>query len=165
MEKGGNYGWNVKEGDECFNAADEFAEVANCPQVDAFGNKLIDPVIQVNNWLNPEGGRPTTIIAGEVYRGNEIPGFQGKYIFGTFSQTPTTANGELFIANPAGSGEWSYQEIELASHPGDIGYYLKGFGKDMVYYQFWSVIMFIEFLTLESVFKVAIANARLCQFG
>src|SRR5215204_4497800 len=87
VEKGGNYGWNVKEGDECFNAANEFLEVANCPQVDAFGNKLIDPVIQVNNWLNPEGGRATTIIAGQVYRGNDIPGFQGKYIFGTFSQT------------------------------------------------------------------------------
>jgi glucose/arabinose dehydrogenase len=131
VEKGGNYGWNVKEGDECFNAANEFLEVANCPNVDAFGNRLIDPVIQVNNWLNPEGGRATTIIAGEVYRGNSIPGFQGKYIFGTFSQTPTTANGELFIANPAGSNEWAYQEIELASHPGDIGYYLKGFGKDL----------------------------------
>lgn len=132
VEKGGNYGWNVKEGRECFNAANEFAEVEDCPQVDIWGNKLVDPVIQVNNWLNPEGGRATTIIAGEVYRGNSIPGLQGKYIFGTFSQTPTTANGELFIANPAGPNQWSYQELELASHPGDIGYYLKGFGKDLL---------------------------------
>ena len=131
VEKGGNYGWNVKEGDECFNAANEFLEVANCPYVDVFGNRLIDPVIQVNNWLNPEGGRATTIMAGQVYRGNDIPGFQGKYIFGTFSQTPTTPNGELFISNPAGSNEWSYQELELASHPGDIGFYLKGFGQDL----------------------------------
>ena len=56
VEKGGNYGWNVKEGDECFNAANEFLEVPSCPDVDIFGNRLIDPVIQVNNWLNPEGG-------------------------------------------------------------------------------------------------------------
>ena len=131
VEKGGNYGWNVKEGNECFNAANEFAEVEDCPNVDPLGNRLIDPVIQVNNWLNPEGGRATTIIAGEVYRGNTIPGFQGKYIFGTFSQTPTAANGELFIATPGGPGLWNYQEIELASHPNDIGYYLKGFGKDL----------------------------------
>ena len=130
VEKGGNYGWNVKEGDECFNAANEFLEVEDCPNVDPMGNRLIDPVIQVNNWLNPEGGRATTIIAGEVYRGHEIPSFNGKYIFGTFSQTPTTANGELFIAQPAGSGMWNYQEINLASHPNDIGYYLKGFGRD-----------------------------------
>jgi glucose/arabinose dehydrogenase len=131
VEKGGNYGWNIKEGNECFNAANEFAEVEDCPNVDPLGNRLIDPVIQVNNWLNPEGGRATTIIAGEVYRGNTIPGFQGKYIFGTFSQTPTAANGELFIATPGGPGLWNYQEIELASHPNDIGYYLKGFGKDL----------------------------------
>jgi glucose/arabinose dehydrogenase len=132
VEKGGNYGWNVKEGDECFNAANEFLEVEDCPSVDPMGNRLIDPVIQVNNWLNPEGGRATTIIAGEVYRGNSIPGFHGKYIFGTFSQTPTSANGELFIATPGGSGSmWNYQELELASHPNDIGYYLKGFGKDL----------------------------------
>jgi hypothetical protein len=98
--------------------------------MDNLGNRLIDPVIQVNNWLNPEGGRATTVIGGNVYRGNAIPGFMGKYIFGTFSQTPTTANGELFIANPAGEGLWPFQEINLQSHPGDIGYYLKGFGQD-----------------------------------
>ena len=132
VQKGGNYGWNVKEGTECFNAANEFLKVANCPDVDAFGNRLIDPVIQLKNWRNPDGGgRATTIVAGEVYRGNDIPGFQGKYIFGTFSQTPTTPNGELFIANPGGPGLWGYQEIELASHPGDVGYYLRGFGKDL----------------------------------
>jgi len=132
VEKGGNYGWNVKEGTECFNASNEFAEIQNCPGVDAFGNRLIDPVIQVKNWLNPEGGgRATTIIGGNVYRGNDLHGLEGKYIFGTFSQTPTTPNGELFIANPHGPGLWDYEEINIASHPGDIGYYLKGFGQDL----------------------------------
>lgn len=131
VEKGGNYGWNVKEGDECFNAANEFAEVPSCPGIDVFGNRLIDPVIQVKNWLNPEGGgRATTIIAGQVYRGNDLHGLQGKYIFGTFSQTPSTADGELFVANPHGQSLWDFEEIELASHPGDVGYYLKGFGED-----------------------------------
>ena len=128
--KGGNYGWNVKEGTECFNAAHNLEEVATCPNKDILGNKLIDPIIQVNNWLNPEGGRATTVIGGNVYRGTAIPGLDGKYIFGTFSQTPTAANGELFVARPAGKGFWPYQEINLASHPGDIGYYLKGFGQD-----------------------------------
>jgi len=130
IEKGGNYGWNVKEGFECFNAAHDLEEVEDCPTVDNFGNKLLDPVISINNWLNPEGGRATTVIGGNVYRGHAIQGFMGKYIFGTFSQTPTTANGELFIANPAGPGPWSFEEINLASHPNDIGYYLKGFGQD-----------------------------------
>ena len=128
--KGGNYGWNVKEGNECFNAAHDLQEVEDCPSVDNFGNKLIDPVIQVNNAANPEGGIATTVIGGNVYRGHAIPGFEGKYIFGTFSQTFTTADGELFMATPAGPGLWPFQEIHLASHPDDIGYFLKGFGQD-----------------------------------
>lgn len=41
-----------------------------------------------------------------------------------------TADGELFVATPSGPGAWNYEEINLASHPGDVGYYLKGFGQD-----------------------------------
>ena len=130
VEKGGNYGWNVKEGTHCFNAANSLTTFPSCPTVDNLGNKLIDPVIELNNWRNPAGGIATTIIGGNIYRGNSIPGFNGKYIFGTFSQTPTEANGELFIANPAGPGLWPFQEISLKSSPNDIGYYLKGFGQD-----------------------------------
>jgi len=130
VKKGGNYGWNVKEGTHCFNAANNRTTFPNCPSVDPLGNKLIDPVIELNNWQNPAGGKATTIIGGNVYRGNDIPGLQGKYIFGTFSQTPTTANGELFMAQPAGPGLWPYQEIMLTSSPNDVGQYLKGFGQD-----------------------------------
>jgi glucose/arabinose dehydrogenase len=131
IKKGFNYGWNVKEGFECFDAANPLAELEDCPDKDNLGNMLIDPVIQINNWQNLEGGRATTVIGGNVYRGHAIPGFHGKYIFGTFSQTPTQANGELFIATPAGMNPWNFDEINLASHPGDIGYYLKGFGQDL----------------------------------
>jgi glucose/arabinose dehydrogenase len=161
VQKGGNYGWNVKEGDECFNAADEFAELEDCPNVDAFGNPLIDPVIQINNWLNPEGGRATTVIGGNVYRGNDIPGFQGKYIFGTFSQTPTTADGELFLANPGGPGLWDFQEIELASHPGDVGYYLKGFGQDLAGEIYLTVSSILgPSGNTGKVFKLVVANKK-----
>jgi glucose/arabinose dehydrogenase len=129
--KGGNYGWNVKEGRECFNAANAFAEVEDCPSVDNLGHPLIDPVIQLNNWLNPEGGIATTIIGGNVYRGTELKSFQGKYIFGIFSHTPTTADGQLFWADPSTGNTWDYHELNLYQHPGDIGYYLKGFGQDL----------------------------------
>lgn len=130
VKKGGNYGWNVKEATHCFNAANNRIELPSCPLFDPSGNRLIDPVIEVNHWQNPRGGKATTVIGGNVYRGNDIRGFEGKYIFGTFSQTPTTANGELFIATPRSSGLWSYEEIMLKSNPNDIGYYLKGFGQD-----------------------------------
>lgn len=132
VKKGGNYGWNVKEGTHCFNAASNMTEFPNCPDTDSFGNPLTDPVIEFKNWRHPDGdGFSTTVIGGHVYRGNSIPGFNGKYIFGSFSQTPTTPNGEIFISNPAGPGLWPFQEISLKSSPDDIGYFLKGFGQDM----------------------------------
>ena len=131
VEKGGNYGWNVKEGTSCFNAASSLQPLADCPDVDVWGTRLSDPVMVVNNFRNPIAPRATTVIGGNVYRGNDIPGFQGKYIFGTFSQTPGTPNAELFIANPAGPGPWPYQELTLVGRPNDIGYYLKGFGQDL----------------------------------
>lgn len=130
VEKGGNYGWNVKEGTHCFDAEDNENILASCPDFDGYGNRLIDPVIEMKNHHNPLGGRTVTIIGGNVYRGNDIPGFQGKYIFGSFSRD-FAPNGEIFIANPAGPGLWSFSEIELENSPNDIGHYLKGFGQDL----------------------------------
>jgi glucose/arabinose dehydrogenase len=130
VTKGGNYGWNVKEGRHCFNAAIDSLVLGSCPLVDNLGNPLIDPVIEVNNAANPAGGRATTIIGGNVYRGKDLKGWDGKYIFGTFSQSPTTADGELFMSQPSGAGVWSYDEIDLKSHPNDVGYFLRGFGQD-----------------------------------
>ncbi len=130
IRKGANYGWNVKEGFSCFNAASSKTPFATCPGVDNFGNPLVDPVIVIDNFNNPAGGRTTAIMGGNVYRGSDIPGFKGKYIFGTFSQSPTTTNGELFIADPRNTGAWSYEEISLKSSPNDIGALLKGMGED-----------------------------------
>ncbi|MFB9864621.1 PQQ-dependent sugar dehydrogenase [Rufibacter immobilis] len=131
VKSGGNYGWNVKEGTHCFDAANPLQELSNCPTVDAYGVPLSDPVIEMNNYRNPKGGRATTIIGGNVYRGITLPGYHGKYFFGTFSQGPGTPNGELFMATPMGERSlWSYQEVNLKGRPNDLGYYLKGFGQD-----------------------------------
>lgn len=131
VKKGGNYGWNVKEGTHCFSTVDNKVELASCPSVDIFGVPLTDPVIELNNFQNPKGGKATAVIGGNVYRGNKIRGFNGKYIFGTFSQGPGTPNGELFITSPGGPGLWSFEELVLKSYPEDLGYYLKGFGQDL----------------------------------
>lgn len=131
VKKGGNYGWNVKEGTHCFNAASNKQEFSSCPSVDIFGVPLTDPVIEINNWQNPKGGKATTIIGGNVYRGHTIRSLHGKYIFGTFSQAPRIPNGELYMSTPGGHGLWAIQEVSLKSHPEDLGYYLKGFGQDM----------------------------------
>lgn len=130
VTKGNNYGWNVKEGKICFQAANNDTAFANCPSADPLGKTLIDPVIVIDNAAKPGGGRALTIIGGNVYRGSAIPAYAGKYIFGTYAQSAGTPNGELFISTPNGQSDWSYEEISLVSHPGDLGYYLKGFGQD-----------------------------------
>ncbi len=128
--KGGNYGWNVKEGKICFNAANNDTPFVSCPVVDNFGKPFIDPVIVMNNAANPAGGKALTIIGGNVYRGKDIPSFNGKYIFGIFAQPGGVPNGELYIAQVTGQSDWKFEELILDSNPNDIGYFLKGFGQD-----------------------------------
>jgi glucose/arabinose dehydrogenase len=130
VTKGGNYGWNVKEGAHCFQAANNDTLLPSCPTQDNIGHSFIDPVVEISNAANPQGGRALTIIGGNVYRGNDIPGLEGKYIFGTFAQTAGAPNAELFVSQPSGQGAWSYNELTLTSRPNDLGYYLKGFGQD-----------------------------------
>ena len=130
IKKGGNYGWNVKEGYSCFNAASSSVPFPTCPNVDNFGNPLIDPVIVLNNSRNPVNPRTAAIIGGNVYRGSDIKALKGKYVFGTYSQSPATRNGELFVADPTGMGPWSFSELSLKSSPNDIGALLKGMGED-----------------------------------
>lgn len=130
VTKGSNYGWNVKEGKICFNAANNDTAFTTCPTADILGKTFTDPVIVINNAANPQGGRALTIIGGNVYRGSAIPAYAGKYIFGTYGQTSGTPDGELFISTPSGQNTWDYEEISLVSHPNDLGYYLKGFGQD-----------------------------------
>jgi glucose/arabinose dehydrogenase len=131
VNKGGNYGWNVKEGTHCFDAANNMVELPGCPVEDTMGKYLIDPVIELNNADNPKGGKATTIIGGNVYRGDKLPQLAGKYIFGIFSQPGRIPNAELYMSHPGGSGLWSFEELILKGHPSDIGYYLKGFGQDL----------------------------------
>ncbi|MDQ3233446.1 MAG: PQQ-dependent sugar dehydrogenase [Pseudobdellovibrionaceae bacterium] len=66
IKKGGNYGWKIKEGTECYNAA-------TCA-----ANNSIDPVF---TYGRTEGA---SITGGFVYRGKNIPSLHGLYIFGDF---------------------------------------------------------------------------------
>lgn len=66
IERGGNYGWDIREGAHCYNAS----------QCD--GSGLIDPVAEVPQ---PDF---RSITGGVVYRGSAIPSLEGKYLFGDY---------------------------------------------------------------------------------
>ena len=131
ITKGGNYGWNVKEGTHCFNTDNDLKERKACPVEDPQGNPLIDPVIEAKNTANPEGGGlMVTIVGGNVYRGTAVPFLYGKYIFGSYSATFDGPQGKLYIAKPSTIGLWSFEQLSLKSFPKDLGQWLKGFGQD-----------------------------------
>ena len=131
VTKGGNYGWNVKEGTHCFSTDNDLTTRPSCPTIDSAGNPFIDPVIQLKNKANPDGtGSALVVIGGNVYRGSAFPQLKGRYIFGNYSQSSTAATGELYVATVAGSGQWAFEDLALKDYPNSLGYFLKGFGQD-----------------------------------
>ncbi len=131
VQKGGNYGWNVKEGTHCFNAADAFHERFACPVEDSAGNPLIDPIIEVKNYSNPEGGGETiAIVGGNVYRGTDLPLLYGEYVFGFLSASFDGPQGKIVVAKPSSIGLWPYEVLKLKSFPDNLGQWLKGFGQN-----------------------------------
>ncbi|MBZ0177325.1 MAG: PQQ-dependent sugar dehydrogenase, partial [Candidatus Methanoperedens sp.] len=132
VARGGNYGWNIKEGAHCFDPNNPNLSNQSCPDVDANGQPLIDPVIEYANARQP-GGIGVVVVGGYVYRGSELPQFNGNYIFGDFSKGPTAGNGSLFVARPPSSGEgmWSTKELRVAtSSNGRINEFVRSFGQD-----------------------------------
>ncbi len=69
VTSGGNYGWRVREGLIATPGITTPSDPGN----------LIDPIAE---YVNPDTGR--SVIGGHVYRGQQIPGLVGKYLFGDF---------------------------------------------------------------------------------
>jgi glucose/arabinose dehydrogenase len=79
--KGGNYGWNPKEGTLFFhvNGNDEgFASENDNGRTSA---DMIDPIAQYDTH-----GEGHSVIGGFVYHGDRIPQLKGRYVFGEFSR-------------------------------------------------------------------------------
>ena len=128
---GGNYGWNVREGLECFDPNDPNQAPDTCSSNDARGEPLRDPVVVYRNVNNPDGGIGTAVIGGFIYRGSEILGLHGLYVFGDFSRSSQTPDGSAFFAIPRGAGTWDIERLPFGDRSaGFIGHYLKGIGED-----------------------------------
>jgi glucose/arabinose dehydrogenase len=131
IERGGNYGWNRKEGTHCFDPEDPFESPADCPDVGPRGEPLLDPVIEYGNARVLPDGLGIAVIGGYVYRGRDLPQLAGRYVFGDWSTSFGAPDGRLFVAMPRPRGLWHIQELRVAGHPGGrLGHYLVGFGQD-----------------------------------
>jgi glucose/arabinose dehydrogenase len=130
IEKGGNYGWNVKEGKHCFDTDNPKAAGGSCPDEDADGNPLIDPVIEFANSKSASSGLGNVSIGGYVYHGSTVSSLNGKYIFGVLTQDPEGMNGAMYAANRSGQN-WDYEKIEIGNMSNnELGMFVLGFGQD-----------------------------------
>jgi glucose/arabinose dehydrogenase len=127
--RGRNYGWNIKEGRDCFNRLNPSQPLLACPNFGANGAPLFDPVIAYPN--SRQSSAPISgvaVVGGFVYRGRLIPSLFGQYVFGDFSGPES---GLLLVATPSTESTWSFQRLELLDRPGGIiGHLLKGIGED-----------------------------------
>jgi glucose/arabinose dehydrogenase len=120
VERGGNYGWNVKEATHCFQSE-------SCPDTTPDnvrgGERLRDPVVEYPHSGDPVSG--ISIIAGNVYRGSALPGLEGTYVFGDFQ-----AEGTLFVAEPTDEGLWDTGTLSIADGDASSLQQLRSFGRD-----------------------------------
>jgi glucose/arabinose dehydrogenase len=124
--KGGNYGWNIKEGTFCFDpngaGPGQVTDAASCGPLG-----LIDPVAQYDH---DEG---IAIVGGFVYRGSQIPALRGRYIFGDYSRQFFGNNGRLFMLkdkNPLKNPLTTSNILEMKIASPQPALSLLGFGQD-----------------------------------
>ncbi|WP_079977569.1 PQQ-dependent sugar dehydrogenase [Halococcus sediminicola] len=134
VRKGGNYGWNVREGGQCFVAtkgADPYRSQCptNTPANVRGGEPLIDPVIQYPHTYETKGVG-VAVIGGYIYENATIPDLQGKYVFGDYSKDGKP-RGSLFAATPVEGDSWSVEEVSIANgENGELGAYLLCVARD-----------------------------------
>jgi len=126
VTNGGNYGWNVKEATNCFDAGNMSNPLSGCPDEDIYNNPLSDPVIEFENSASASSGGGLAVVGGYIYRGNDIPAFEGRYIFSNWSTTRDVPSGKVYVTTPQ-TGPWEFEEVPLP----DFNYFILGFGQDL----------------------------------
>jgi glucose/arabinose dehydrogenase/plastocyanin len=114
---GGDYGWRWKEGSFFFAFNGYLGGYVTDMPLDVPAG-LIDPIAEYDH---DEG---ISIIGGFVYRGDNVPGLNGTYVFGDFARTFANDGRLLYLG---GGNEILEAQI---SNQADVGRFLLGFGQD-----------------------------------
>ena len=109
VERGGNYGWNVKEGTHCFSTENAAEPPQQCPTSTPDdvrgGEPLVDPIVEYPHTYEGQSVG-ITIIGGHRYENDAVSGLQGKYVFGDWTKDPAREQpaGRILAATPPGGG-------------------------------------------------------------
>ncbi|GAB3041336.1 PQQ-dependent sugar dehydrogenase [Natronobiforma cellulositropha] len=150
IEKGGNYGWNVREGSHCFSTETPATPPEECPLETPDdvrgGEPLIDPVVEYPQ-VHEGQGVGIVIIGGHTYEDDTIEDLEGQYIFGdwTRDQGRQQPDGRVFAATPEDPADpderdefggrpredlWEMEEVRFAgSDDGDLHHFVRQFGR------------------------------------
>lgn len=127
--RGGNYGWNIREGLLCFNPLAPAVPPATCADRGADGSVLQPPIIEYQHTDATGASFGLAVIGGYLYRGTAVPNLQGSYVFGDYSAV--SGFGKIFVASQATSGTWSFKEVQIAgTTDGRLGRFVLAFGRD-----------------------------------
>ncbi|MFA5052904.1 MAG: PQQ-dependent sugar dehydrogenase [Parcubacteria group bacterium] len=117
VEKGKNYGWNIKEGTHCFSHESPNDSPVDCANTGYAGEELVPPILEYNH---SDG---VSVIGGFVYRGSKVPKWNGKYVFGDWSNSFEGAGGKILMAEEK-DNNWNIIETKK------INSFVLGFGED-----------------------------------
>lgn len=119
IAKGGNYGWNVKEGTFWFDSVSaNLGKVVTGPVRPVPAN-LIDPIAQYDH------GEGSVVIGGFIYRGSRVPVLQTRYVFGDWGSF-AAPSARLFYLEPT----FTIKELRIGLADRPTGFWLRGFGQD-----------------------------------
>jgi len=102
IQKGENFGWNVMEGDHCFNPPT--------------GCDMTGKILPIAEYDHSQG---IAIIGGYVYKGSQIPSLANLYIFGDLS------SGKVWYLREGPAGAFT-QTVLLT-----VSFEVSSFGQDM----------------------------------
>ncbi|WP_135805582.1 PQQ-dependent sugar dehydrogenase [Halorussus marinus] len=135
VEKGGNYGWNVREGTRCHANRYALAALAKlpwfdqtypvCPDETPDGDPLIDPVVA---YPHDRDGEPfgRAVVAGYRYENETVPAIRDEYVFGDLSGIGSG----LYAATPTEEGRWPMRSLDVVSGPEMANRFVLSFGRD-----------------------------------
>jgi hypothetical protein len=108
IARGANFGWRRMEGDKCFDYAKPDNHPGDCDK-----SGLTMPILVYNNCTaKPQGCKGISVTGGYVYRGEHKP-WDGKYIFGDWSKSFDTMDGQIFVATKGADGKWTMEEADV----------------------------------------------------
>lgn len=108
VAKGSNLGWRRIEGDKCFDYSAPDKHPATCDKTGI----TMPILVYANCTAVKQNCAGISITGGYVYRGAH-KAWDGQYIFGDWSKSFSTMDGQLFFSSKAADGKWAMEKASI----------------------------------------------------